>query len=417
MKWLVILVLSFSLLTETSGVFAKQGKSYAMSLKVFKKMEQANLLVEEKKFLEALEILNEQLEKRSSKYEKAQIHSLIGSIHYRNSDQQSAIEAFERVLQSAGGMPIVLHTQTLKTLAQLSLVMENYQQARDYCQQIISIAGETLKPMDYALLAQANYKLEDWEAALDAALKGRSLALSMEKKPDENLLLLLNAVHFELQQIDKMREVLEEMIRYYPKTSYMLYLASVYGQLDRLDKQTVLMESLYEDGRIKDASQLKNLASLYMSEKTPYKGALVLDKALRNEQLKATARNFEMLAQAWRLAAEREKAIIALGQAAELSDDGDNYLQKAYLHFDMAQWRKTSEALMLGFDKGLTKRLEGEAWLLLGMARFKMKRYEQAIQACERAKDFKKAAKHAEQWIAYISTEKRKIESMQQVLN
>jgi len=392
-------------------------KSYAISLKVFKIMEEANLLVEEKQFEEALLSLTELLEKRSSKYEKAQVYSLMGSIHYRKNDLQSAIETFKKVLESAGDMPLTLHTQTLKTLAQLNLVVENYQQARDYCEQIIEIAGETLKPIDYTLLAQANYKLEDWNEALKAAKAGRELSLEMQKLPKENLLLLLNAIHFELGQMESMLGVLEELIKHYPKTSYMLYLASVYGQLDRLDKQTVLMESLYEDGRIIKGSQLRNLASLYLSENTPYKGAMVLEKALENGQMKATAANFELLAQAWRFAAEREKAISTLNEAAKLSENGDNYLQKAYLHFDMAQWKDTENTLALGFSKGLSERLEGEAWLLMGMAQFKMKEYSKALEACEQAKNYEKSLQHAESWIIYISSEQHKVESMQQVLN
>lgn len=417
MKWQSVLIIVCTLFCLPFSNFVEAKKSYAISLNVFKKMEEANVLIEEKKYEEALLGLGELLESRSSKYEKAQVYSLMGAIHYRNNDLQNAITTFNKVLNSAGDMPLSLHTQTLKTLAQLNLVVENFQQARDYCEKIIEIAGDTLKPIDYTLLAQANYKLEDWDEALKAAIAGRQFSLDLQKKPKENLLLLLNAIHFELGQMESMRNVLEELIKYYPKTSYMLYLASVYGQLDRLDKQTVLMESLYEDGRITDGSQLRNLASLYMSEKAPYKGAIVLEKALKSGQLKATSANFEMLAQAWRFAAEREKAIVTLNQAAKLSDNGDNYLQKAYLHFDMAQWKNAEETLILGIERGLSDKVKGEAWLLMGMARFKMKKYDKAIEACEQAKHYAQSNKHAQQWISYISGEQRKVESMRQVLN
>ncbi len=417
MKWVSILIVFCMLVCSPAANLKAAEKSYAISLKVFKAMEKANLLVEEKEYSEALLILAQLIKKRSSKYEKAQIYSLMGSIHYRKNDLNSAIDSFEQVLDSAGDMPLSLSIQTLKTLAQLNLVLENFGQARYFCEQIIETAGETIKPIDYTLLAQANYKLEDWNKALDAATKGRELSLQMQITPKENLLLLLNAIHFELGQMDDMRGVLEELIKYYPKTSYMLYLASVYGQLDRLDKQTVLMESLYEDGRIIAGSQLRNLASLYLSEKNPYKGAMVLEKALEKGQLEATASNFEMLAQAWRYAAEREKAISTLDQAAKLSQNGDNYLQKAYLHFDMAQWKDAEKTLTLGFEKGLSEKLEGEAWLLMGMARFKMKEYKKAIEACEQAKNYEKSIKHAQSWISYIASEQRKVESMQQVLN
>jgi hypothetical protein len=46
-----------------------------------------------------------------------------------------------------------------------------------------------------------------------------------------------------------------------------------------------------------------------------------------------------------------------------------------------------------------------------------MKEYESAIQACENAKNDERSLKHAQQWISYISSEQRKVESMQQILN
>lgn len=412
MRWCVLLAL-FVVFCFTPQTFGKDRKTYAMSMKIFQQMEAANLLVEQDQYAEALEELTKLVEsKRTSKYEKAQIYSLIGSIQYRNSDQNSALLSFTKVLDFAGGIPILLHTQTLKTLSQLHMINEEYLQSRKYCQELVNIAEEP-DYMNYALLAQANFKLEDWNAARDAAIIARQLSLDKQDKPDENILLLLNAVYFEQKQIDKMPEVLEEIIKYYPKTSYILYLASVYGQLDRLDKQAVLMEALYDDGKLKDASQLRNLASLYMSERTPYKGAMVLQEALATGKLETTERNLHMLSQAWRLSAEREKAISVLTEAAKMSQDGNHYLQAAYMMFDMAKWKKAEQALMEAFDKGMNDKHNGEAWLLLGMTRFKLSQFDKAIEACEKASKFKNSAKHAKQWITYIANEKLKYESMQ----
>jgi len=417
MKWLMLIMMVFSLvgLSNTNSFAAE--KSYAISLRIFKELEDAYELIELEQHQEAITILNDLLEKRMSEYEQAQVYSLLGSIYYKDEDIPSAISSFTKVLDAQGNMPLTLHVQTLKTLAQLNLITENYQQAREYCETVIQIAGDKLKPIDYTLLAQANYKLELWQNALDAALGGRELFITMQQIPDENLLVLINAIHFELGNLNDMTGILEELIKHYPKTNYILYLASIYGQLDRLDKQTVLMESLYEDGRITDAAQLRNLASLYMSERTPYKGAMVLETGLNDGVLEANARNFEMLAQAWRFAAEREKAIASLNEAAKRSDNGDNYLHKAYLHFDMAQWKSAASTLTEGFKQGFSENLQGEAWLLMGMTRFKMKQYEKAIEACEEAKNYEKYSKNAGQWISYIAGEKQKMESMQQVLN
>lgn len=411
MNFRLIALFMALLLTISFGSSAKDKKTYAMSLSVFKYIEKANLLVEEGTPDEALTLLKGALEKRASKYEKAQLHTLMGSIYYRNTDEANAYTSFTKVLESAGGMPLMMHQQTLKTLSQLSMVKEDYVKAKDFCEELIAISEEK-KQMDYALLAQAYFKLEEWEHSLNAALLGLETADLNKKIPNENLLLLLNAVHYEMQAMPKMVGVLEMLIKHYPKKTYILYLASVYGQLDQLSKQTVLMESLYEDGKITEGSQLRNLASLYMSEKVPYKGALILEKAINEGVLEADRRNFEMLSQAWRLASHRPESIVALGKAAKLSEDGKNYLQKAYLHFDSAQWAEAEKSIYLSFDKGLEDDFEGEAWLLLGMTRFNMKYFDKGIEACEEAKKFSKSAKLAKQWISYISTEKDKYNAL-----
>jgi hypothetical protein len=71
MKWLVILMLLTGLLSIQTDPHGKSQKTHAMSMKVFKEMENANLLVEEGQFEQALDGLSKLLKKRASKYEKA----------------------------------------------------------------------------------------------------------------------------------------------------------------------------------------------------------------------------------------------------------------------------------------------------------------------------------------------------------
>lgn len=405
---LLLVILSLALAGQAN---AKDRKTYAMSMKVFKEIEGANLLMEENKSDEAIEKLNKALDKKISKYEKAQLRYLLGSYYYRLSDEENALKYFELVLESKDGMPELLYKQSLKTLVQMHMVQENYQQARDYAVVLVGI-GEEPEASNYALLAQANYKLEIWPEALEAGLRGMELEQLKGKDPSENLLLLVNAVYFETRAMDKMLGILELLVRYYPKASYLLYLSSVYGQLDMQDKQTVIMESLHESGHLKDGSQLRNLASLYIAEKVPYKGALLLESAIREEKIEASMRNYEMLAQAWRLAAEDAKAILALDSAARLSEDGDLFLRKAYLQFDRAAYNDAQSSIHLAMDKGLEGEKQGEAWLLLGMTRFNLKQFSEAIQACEKATDFDESVSLAKSWINYISNEERKYNAL-----
>ena len=403
-----ILLLILLSVFVTQSVQGRDKQTYAMSLKVFKVVEKANLLMDEEKHAEAVEMILERLSKKSnSKYEYAQLHYLLGSYYFRMKQEDKALGEFVKVLDYIGNIPELLHRQSLRTVAQMYMVQEDYDRAKDYLIDLTSLEGEK-KASDFALLAQSFYKLESWQKAIDAALTSKRMTEEAGKVPKENLLLILNAIYFEMKAIEEMTQVLDLLILHYPKPSYIMYLASVYGQLGDTAKQTILIESLYDSDLIDEGSMQQNLATLYLAEKVPYKGAVVIEKALKEEKIKATERNYQLLSQAWRMAAEYDKAIIALEQAASLSKDGKLYLQTAYMLFERARFPDAQKIVNLAMDKGLEDEDLGEAWLLLGMVRFNLKQFGPAIAACERAKDYKDSRKFALQWINYIRSEEEK---------
>lgn len=397
------------LLLITSAGHGKTG--HAISLKVFKVIDEVETLVDQGKPKQALAELKQQLKRKLTPYEKAQLYYLTGSIHYRQSDTPRAIEAFKEVLPAKGEMPDYLYQRTLKTLAQLHLVTEEFEQALHYGQLLFD--QDPMANVDsHTLLAQIHYRLANYPQARQFAESARELLEQRGQYPAENLLLLQNAIYFELSLMDNMVLTLKSLLSHYPKESYLLYLASVYGHLGQTDKQTALMESLYEKGTLVHESHLIQLTNLYLAEKVPHKAALLLQRALEEQQVKLTTRHYELLAQAWMLAAHWDKASRAMGQAAKLDDTGDLYLRQAQVLFEQHQWASAKEALQLGFNKGYSQQSAGDAWLLLGMLQFQQEQFHQAILACEKAKEYDKTRRHAENWINYIGSEKAKFDAM-----
>lgn len=403
---LALLLLVFPFSFETLA----QGKNTpAISMAAYKKITEANLLIDEEKFTEAIEKLQELQEKRLSKYERAQTWYLLGSIYYRLENEKQTLESFTRVLDGAGSIPEYLELNVLKTLSQMHIVQENYPQALAYCTKMLELS-EAPVAYDYALLAQIHYKLSNWAEAIKAINSGKAVAAEKGIIPSENLLILENAVYFELNDSHNMVITLKSLIKHYPKSTYLLYLASVYGQQEKTEEQTVIMESLYENDHLMQASQLSGLANLYMSLNVPYKAAKILEKGFEDGRLKSNVRNYEMLSQAWRMAAEINNAIDSLQSAANLSEDGAIYLQKAYLEYNSSQWQDTTESVMMALDRGLEKEEDqGDAWLLYGMALFNQSKFDQAIEACQKAAKFVETKAFAQQWINYISSERDKI--------
>lgn len=409
-----LILLSFLLFSvSVPDVMAAQKKSYAMSKKVFKEIEKVNVLLDEENYLDAKRQLTKLLSKRLSKYEKAQINYMLGSIEFQQANPAQALQSFKKVLNAEGEMPELLYIRTLKTLAQLSLMQDELKNAKIYTLKLIEENKETPLAENYELLAQVNYRLEDYPATITSIEKLLSITKEEGKKSKENVLLLLNSTYFEMKSYQQMIPTLETLIKLYPKPMYMLYLASIYGQLDRIDKQTVLMESLYENGELNNSVQLINLTNLYLSEKVPYKAAIVLAKAIDDGVVEKNSRNLEMLSQAWMLAGNNQASIEALSIAAKQVDDGKLFFKKAYLHYNIAEWPQAEKSILMALDKGLSSDKEvGEAWILLGMVRFNMHQFDKAIIACEKALNIDTSREFALSWINYIKSEQTKHEYM-----
>lgn len=414
-KFTFFIIIVF-ILCMSHNSFAKDKKTYAISQKVFKEVSIANKYIDLEQFDEAKTVLTELFKKRLSKYEQAQIWYMLASINYQVSDIPNAFSSFKHVLEFEGNIPESLLLGTLRTLTQLAMMEGNFKQASVFSEKLVDIA---LIPhaADHALLAQAYYKVELIDKAVIAIERARKITKEALKPPKENVMVLQNAIYFSKKYLTKMVTTLNTLVEYYPKPSYYIFLASIHGQLDQLKKQTIIMESLYEKGHLTKGSLLTNLASLYLSEKVPFKSAVLLEKEISAGNIKKSKRHYEMLSQAWRLAAEDQKALIALGEAAELDKDGDLYVKKAYLHYDLAEWNNAEKAIKLALNKGISEdKVKGEAWLLLGMVQFNLMAYDKAIEACQSAAKYTKSTALAERWIKYIVSEQRKVELMKVTL-
>ncbi len=409
MKYLlcIFFILAIVLTPALAEQERKKKKTFALTKAVYERITVINEKIDEKAFDEAIELLDKLGQRKLSIYERAQMHYLKGMTQYQIGELESAYNSFENVIVEPDKIAELLNTTTLRTLTQLGLGLEYYEKTLVYAERLVLVSANP--ESDYALLARVHYKTTNFEEARKAVEKAVNIVLKADKLPKENLLLLQNAIYYELKLFEAMLTPLGALAKHYPKTSYILYLSSVYGQLGKQADQTVLMESLYESNQLTRNSELVNLASLYIAEKVPYKGALVLEKGIKDGIVEQTRRNYELLSQAWLLSAESDNAIASLGNAAALAEDGELYLRQAYLNFDRYNWKATLTSVKNALDKAFeNKELFGEAYVLEAMVYANLKNYEQALDACRRAMKYPESEKFAKQWFKYIESEQEK---------
>jgi tetratricopeptide (TPR) repeat protein len=210
-----------------------------------------------------------------------------------------------------------------------------------------------------------------------------------------------------------MIDVVKELVRYYPKDTYILTLAGIYSELGDTKKQLALTEVLYEKKFLTSSSHITNLANLYLLHGLPYKAAVVLEKEMGEEIVDSNERNLRLLSQAWYQAREDEKAIPPLERAAKLSDDGSLYVRLAQAHINLENWKEAAEAVQKGIRLGGLKRSD-TANIMLGMALFNQKRLEQARRAFEAASRDDRSKRAATQWIAYVDSEIKRRDLLKQ---
>ena len=418
---IVAIVAGALLLGSASDIFAQKKKdgsekktkeTVAMSQAVYEDLTEIQELVEAKDYASAQVLIDKIKTKKSlSPYELAQIWNITAYSYYLQERYADAIRAYDQVMAQPE-LPEALMLSTLKTKAQLQFTQEDYEGALKTIRQLMASISEPSADV-LMLEGQALFQLARYDEALKPIRSAIDMYREQGRTPKENWLLLLRVIYFEQKDYDSMIGVVKELIVYYPKDTYILTLAGIYSELGDTKKQLALTEVLYEKGFLTSASHITNLANLYLLHSLPYKAAVLLEKEMGEEIVKSNERNLRLLSQAWYQAREDQKAIPPLERAAKLSEDGSLYVRLGQAHINLEQWAEASVALQTGLKLGGLKRND-TANIMLGMALFNQKRLEQARRAFTKAASDNRSKRTATQWIAYVDSEIRRRDLMQQ---
>ncbi|TQV77638.1 tetratricopeptide repeat protein [Exilibacterium tricleocarpae] len=389
----------------------KTRKTPALRESVFKKFAVVQELVSPEEegakpnFPKALEELKD-IQKgtdKFNKYEKAQLYNYFGFVYYTLENYKEAIRYYKLVVAQSPEIPIGLEQGTMYTIAQLYFVLEDYPNAIKALlawMEVAPIVGSD----SHILLAQAYYQSNQ----MGPALKHTNIAIDdwegRNKIPKENWYSLQRALYYDKNDYKKVINILEKMVRHYPKMTYWRQLAGMYGSVNREKDQLYAMEALYVMGGLNKEKELLNLAYLLMGEEVPYKAAKVVGKGLKDKIVEPTSKNLEFYAQALRLAQEVEDSIPVMARAARKSDKGDLFARLAGIYLDNDQNKEALEAAADAIKKGGVKRMD-QLYVVQGMARANLGRYEAALKDFNQCAKDKRSKKTCTQWAKYIESE------------
>lgn len=390
----------------------------AIRAKVYEKLNEAQIATEEKRYNDAIKVLNDMRDtggrKALNSYELANLYNLYAFVYFTQEKFELALKAYENVIKQPD-IPEAMEVNTKYTIAQLYFVKEDYKRGVRTLLEWFKLKKDLEEPVGagaYALLAQGYYQMKD----MNSALKNIEIAIndyqSRGKVPKEQWWGLQRYLYYEKNDIKKVTSILEETLKHYQKKAYWLQLSAMYNELKKEKGATAAFEAAYAQGLLDKDKELINMAYLFLSQDIPYKAAKVMHIGLKKGTIPPTSKNLELLGNAWRQAQEIKRAIPVMEKAAGKSDKGELWSRLGSVYLDNDQFDKAEKAMENAFKKGDIKRPDN-AYLVLGMARFNLKKYDSARKAFTSALDSEKTKKYAEQWMKFMDRELARQKALQ----
>ncbi len=182
-----------------------------------------------------------------------------------------------------------------------------------------------------------------------------------------------------------------------------MQLVAVYGALEREEDALAALSLADRLGLLESSQERRRLVQLQLFRGIPLAAAQLLERDLAAGRIEDSQRHLELLANAWTLAREDERAREPLTRAAEAAEDGRLWLRLGRIHLNAGRWADAQRAIERALARGGLDD-EGAAQLLLGVARYERGRYEEARRAFERALAHRKTRPSARVWLELIAT-------------
>lgn len=335
-------------------------------------------------------------------YEKSQVWNFLGYVYYSLDRVDDAINAYRNVINEEE-TDERMRVSTRYTVAQLYFMNEDYQRAvaeLERWREEATIVGND----GLVLLAQGYYQLDRGDDALRIIEGVIRDAESKGETPREHWWGLQRAVYYDRGDYRRVVQIMEEMLKHYPKVSYWRQLGGMYGELNRSMDQLVAQDVVHLMGGLDSESQLMALAYMYLGADAPYNAARIIEKGMEAGTINDSARNLEVLGSAWQQAQDVRRALPVLERAARGSDSGEIYSRLAGVYLDNDRPEDAVRAARNALNRGGLRRTD-LANMVLGSSLLELHCYDDAIRAFRSALNDERSERYARQWIEYAENE------------
>lgn len=381
----------------------KTKQAQAVSKEVYDRIQKAQEMIDADDPQGALRILESLKSKKGiTEYELQNVLNYMGFVYYNMDNVDAAMAAYKEMI-AIPSIEEQIKKTTIYTMAQLSTMKENYQQALNYLDQYFAMETNPA-PENYILYAQNLYQVNRYDDMVKPIETAIAEAERRQTEVKEDWYVLLNFAYFQKENYAKVRDIQKILLVNWPKKRYWFSLAGAYTELGEDNNLMAAYDAAHTQGLLEKESEIVTMAQLYMQYEVPYKAAVLMEKEMQAGRVSKEAKNYRLLSQAWTLANEDEKSIPALQEAAKLSSDGELDLRLGNAYLNLGRYDDCVDAVRSGIKKGGIRSADN-AQISLGMCLYNEKEYQAAITAFREAGKTPRSARIANQWISVIESD------------
>ena len=357
----------------------------------------------------AIDSMNDEIRiDRLASHEKAEVYNLYAFAYYMLEDNARALQYYNRILAEDGANGSLI-VRTLKTIAQLNMLEENYRPALDTyinwaC--LRQIQGSPIGAEEYSQIATIYYRLEDLRTALFYIEKSISMTEAEGGIGKENWYSMQRSILYQQNDIPGVLRVLKKLVVYYPNVKYWREMGGMFSEMEDTRNQLAAYHLAYLQDGLETESQYKGLGYLYIASGAPFEGAEIMVEGIELGIIEETEEVYRTIGSAYYQAREMDQALPWMEKAAAASEDGEAYGRLANIYLSLARLEDAVRAGREAVDRGGLSRRD-QVLLTIGSALHGLKRYDDALQQFGFIRDDRStAAKNS--WINFVQAEKER---------
>ncbi len=397
-------ITSVMVLTSSAVYAADKAK---ISQKVGKPLQEAQQLIAQKKFKEALDKVNEtaSISGKTAQEEKI-INELKAYCFQQMKDFASQAKVYEAML-AANQIPANEVPEKIEFLAKINFQLKDYPKAIQYGERYIKESGSNTEMMD--MIARSYYLKGDFKTAGELTQKLIKQAEQGKRTPEKSWYELLMSTQFKLDNKAGTITTLEALLNHYPTQEYwrnmFKYLSN---EASYSEREIIEILRLKKALGILDAKEYIELAELALAMTDPGTAKEALEAGISAGVLgqpKDKERETRLLNLAKTKAAQDLASLDVSAKEAQTLPTGDALAKIGAAYLGHGLNDKAAATLKAATAKGGVNSID-EAYVRLGVANLNINKKAEAIKSFQAVSNKSNLARLSRLWIIYAHTKK-----------